>query len=275
MGQDKCNLAWQNYTDHLREMLNELLESNELTDVTVVSEDSKQFKAHKVVLCASSLVFKNILCYGSFSNPILYLRGIQSHEIESILQFIYLGKVTLHQDSMNEFLYVAKSLEIKEISKENAVDKEFENEKFQQSIELSKSNIVQEHIKEDSVIKQMQNNSVYACEQCDNQNRCNFIADRLSNLNRHKSSVHEGIKYPCDQCNNQFTRKFHLKEHVKSVHKGVRYPCDQCTFKAARLRNLNRHISTVHEGIRYPCDQCNQQFTHTFQLHKHVKSVHE
>ena len=112
MGQDKCNLAWQNYTDHLREMLNELLESNELTDVTLVSEDSKQFKAHKVVLCASSQVFKNILCYGSFSNPIIYLRGIQSHEIESILQFIYLGKVTLHQDSFLKLKKLARRMQL-------------------------------------------------------------------------------------------------------------------------------------------------------------------
>merc|ERR1719342_202001 len=42
---------------------------------------------------------------------------MKSQEIESILQFIYLGQATFYQDRMNEFLNVAKSLEIKELSK--------------------------------------------------------------------------------------------------------------------------------------------------------------
>ena len=57
MSQEKLNLTWHTYTDHLREMLNDMM-SDELTDVTLVSEDKKKFKAHKVVLCASSLVQK-------------------------------------------------------------------------------------------------------------------------------------------------------------------------------------------------------------------------
>ena len=87
-----------------------------MTDVTLISEDKKQFKAHKVVLSASSPVFKNIITGCSLSNPLIYLRGIQSFEIESILQFIYLGEAKFYQDRMNEFINVAKSLEIKEIS---------------------------------------------------------------------------------------------------------------------------------------------------------------
>ena len=114
---EKFNLTWPTYTDHLREMLFDLKNCNELTDVTLVSEDKKQFKAHKVILSASSPVFKSIISDHCLSNPIIYLKGIQSNEIESILEFIYLGQATFYQDRMNEFLYMAKNLEIKEISK--------------------------------------------------------------------------------------------------------------------------------------------------------------
>ena len=38
--------------------------------------------------------------------------------MESILEFMYLGVATFYQDRMNEFLNVAKNLEIKEISKD-------------------------------------------------------------------------------------------------------------------------------------------------------------
>ena len=88
MNQEKISLSWHTYNDHLREMLHNMMSSNELTDVTIVSEDKKQFKAHKVILSASSSVFQSIISDSSVSSPIIYLRGIDSAEIESILQFI-------------------------------------------------------------------------------------------------------------------------------------------------------------------------------------------
>ena len=45
----------------------------------------------------------------------MYLRGIQFSEMESIMQFIYLGEATFYKERMVEFLDVAKSLEIKEL----------------------------------------------------------------------------------------------------------------------------------------------------------------
>ena len=88
MNQEKFNLTWHTYTDQLRKMLHDMMTSRELTDVTIVSEDKKHFKAHKVVLSASSPVFKSIISDNFLSNPVVYFRGIQSHEIESILQFM-------------------------------------------------------------------------------------------------------------------------------------------------------------------------------------------
>ena len=61
MKAEKFNLEWHTFTDHLREMLYNMRSSNELTDVTLVSEDKKQFKAHKAVLRASSLALKSII----------------------------------------------------------------------------------------------------------------------------------------------------------------------------------------------------------------------
>ena len=45
----------------------------------------------------------------------MYLRGIQFCELESIMQFIYLGEATFFEERMDEFLVVARLLEIKEL----------------------------------------------------------------------------------------------------------------------------------------------------------------
>ena len=38
MTQEKYNLNWTTYSDHLREMLHEMMKSNELTDVTLICD---------------------------------------------------------------------------------------------------------------------------------------------------------------------------------------------------------------------------------------------
>ena len=74
MNQEKYNLNWHTYSDHLREMLHKMMKSDELTDVTLVCDDQKQFKAHKIVLSACSTVFKNIIDTSPQTSSIIYLR---------------------------------------------------------------------------------------------------------------------------------------------------------------------------------------------------------
>ena len=47
-------------------------------------------------------------------NPIIYLKSVNFSELESLIKFIYLGEATFYEERMNEFIAVAKSLEIKE-----------------------------------------------------------------------------------------------------------------------------------------------------------------
>merc|ERR1712243_182432 len=80
-----------------------LLHSTDSSDVTLVCDDKTKFKAHKFVLRACSTFFQSILmAMPPKGDSVIYLRGVLSQEMKSILQF------------MN----VAKTLEVKEISKE-------------------------------------------------------------------------------------------------------------------------------------------------------------
>merc|ERR1712243_529069 len=123
MAQEQLNLNWHTYSYHLKTMMENLMQSNQSTDVTLVCEDKTRFKAHKFVLNACSPVFQSIINdLPQNEGSVIYLRGVLSPEIRSILQFMYLGQATFYQDRMNEFINVAKSLEIKEISKDVECD---------------------------------------------------------------------------------------------------------------------------------------------------------
>ena len=58
---EKYTLHWHSHSDHLREALNEMMLSSEFTDVTLVTDDKRQIRAHRNILSAASPVFKSIL----------------------------------------------------------------------------------------------------------------------------------------------------------------------------------------------------------------------
>merc|ERR1712058_196741 len=128
-------------------MMQTLMDSNKSTDVTLVCNDKTKFKAHKFVLSACSPVFESIIeDLPHREDSFIYLRGVQSQELKSILQFMYLGQATFYQDRMNEFLDVAKILEIKEIS--NDVDCDVDALKDQvndENIQLKSEENVHDH----------------------------------------------------------------------------------------------------------------------------------
>merc|ERR1712043_86438 len=113
-------------------MIKDLYEEGQYSDVTLVSDDQTQFEAHKIVLSACSPVFKKIIDNNPSQHPLIYLRGIQSYELESILQFMYLGEGRCNYERMGEFIKVAKELEVKDISDgvdmENDAEKTVDNE---------------------------------------------------------------------------------------------------------------------------------------------------
>ena len=112
---EKFNVTWHTFQPHINNTYKELYETKRFTDVTLVSDDHQQFKAHKFILSSSSSMFQSILSDDNTVAPYIYLRGVNHNELESILQFIYLGEATFYQERMNILLDVAHDLQIKEI----------------------------------------------------------------------------------------------------------------------------------------------------------------
>jgi len=285
MSQEKYNLNWHTYSDHLREMLHKMRKTENLTDVTLVCDDQKKYKAHKIVLSACSTVFKNIIDSLPQNASVIYLRGIQHQEMESILEFMYLGVASFYQERMTEFLTVAKNLEIKEISK----DVEFndgEEANYEQDISETthhQSEEQEENSETDDLISnqfsnintnngskslEQSTNGKFSCDQCEK----HYASKQM--LKNHFQNKHEGVKFACNQCDYQGTRQSNLTNHIKSKHESVKYACNQCDQQFTDKSSLRTHIKSKHEGIRYPCKQCDYQATQLINLRNHIKSKH-
>jgi broad-like protein len=106
-------LAWKEFNSCTSSTFQDLYSDTEFTDVTLATDDDKQIKAHKVILSSCSSFFRRILLNNPHQHPLLYLKGINSAHLKSIIQFIYLGQAEVNQDDIQKFMESAKDLEIK------------------------------------------------------------------------------------------------------------------------------------------------------------------
>jgi len=276
MNHEKYNLNWHTYSDHLREMLHNMMKTGNLTDVTLVCDEQRQFKAHKIVLSACSTVFKNIIDSLPLNSSEIYLKGIQHQEMESILDFMHFGVATFFQGRMKEFLNVAKNLEIKEISKDVGFKHSEEcNGEEKDMTETASKEFNSETETDDSVKDQLTietNQNIRRNLTC---LQCNAQFTKKSTLNRHIKSIHEAITYSCSHCDKTFKQQGTMNRHIKSKHEGVKYICNQCDYQATLKFHLTIHIQSIHDGVKYACNECGHQATHQSSLTQHIRSKHE
>ena len=61
------------------------------TDVTLVSDDGKYFRAHKIVLSTGSQLLREILHLQFPHEPIIYFHSIKKENLKALLDYMYLG----------------------------------------------------------------------------------------------------------------------------------------------------------------------------------------
>ena len=76
------------------EHIGELLKSSDFSYVTIVSEDQRIFKGHRNIISGFSPVLKKLFKIDFNNQPaLLYLNGINSSEINAIMEFIYCNTI--------------------------------------------------------------------------------------------------------------------------------------------------------------------------------------
>ena len=279
MDQGKFNIKWKTHHQYLKKLLQTMHEATDFSDITLVSDDLMKFRAHKAVLSACSQVFKSIVEDMPKDTSAIYLRGIQGQDLESILQFVYLGEATLPHDRMNEFIEVTKTLEIIEIFK-NVYTSMEETSALDDVEDFSHESLEKEVSEEQETEKQQQEEKSrvqeydFPCNQCDN------VFSTSSNQLKHIKSVHEGLRHKCNLCSMEYTQACHLKKHIQSTHVteysyfGGTFPCNQCDKVLSTSSNRLKHTKAIHEGVRHTCTLCNKEYTTVDSLSRHIKSVH-
>ena len=109
---DEFLLTWDNHWKNASEAFSSLRKDEFFCDVTLACQD-QQFKAHKVVLAASSRFFEKVLQNHKHPNPLIYLKGVEVKHMEWLLDFMYCGEVSLQQVEVEDFLRAGEELSVK------------------------------------------------------------------------------------------------------------------------------------------------------------------
>ena len=260
MAEKLCH-QWNDFKNNTMDALGRLREDKDFSDVTLACEDGQQMEAHKVILAVSSPFFQRLLKKIKHPHPLIYMRGIKSEDLMSIIDFLYRGEANVCQDDLDRFLVIAEELQLKGLTGQTNNDAEVGEE------EVTKINRkFQSYNKEPNVSKYPRHAPANQSPQIfGNENHLqkgtvalvNSSAGAMQALNENINTLME-------------------KSSGMSTDSKPTYRCKVCGKEATHANNMKKHIEAAHiEGVSIPCAQCEKTFRSRNALTKHIHYTHK
>ena len=110
---DKLCLQWNDFQENIKCAFGNFRGDDDFSDVTLACEDGQQVEAHKVILASSSPFFQKLLARNKYPHPLIYMRGMKSDDLSTIVDFLYRGEANVFQENLDSFLAIAEELQLK------------------------------------------------------------------------------------------------------------------------------------------------------------------
>ena len=239
----KYSVKWNDFFVNVAESFGKLREEGYFSDVTLVSDDQKQFSAHKVVLSACSEYFKNILKVNQHPNPLLCLEGISSSEIDNVLTYVYHGEVSICQNKLNRFLEIAGRFQLEGLitDENNSQSIDFHIDVEEVEVQIKEEDIETEDILNNTT---SENRKITVnSEEFEFTNKEDLDTKLMEYVEK------DGKRWKCKICEKFSRDKSAAKEHVEVHCEGLSYPCPHadCDSKLRSRQVLRSHISRFHK----------------------------
>ena len=250
---EKFSLKWNDYQSNWNRTLSELRNESDSADVTLISEDKVKFSAHRVLLSSCSKMFKFILKGTNHSNPLLYLGGVSSVNLRFILDYIYIGQVSLYQEQLDSFLESAQKLEV-----EGLLGDHQDAQKVNRSEE---HNPIENYMSSDEFSSQQPEEKQIVKMQTTNTRRQNFGRTTNDTVKFDvRSMTQDEIEWKTES----------LYEKKDGV-----WRCLACDYTSTfNSGTVKRHVETHFEGLSYTCTLCSKEFRSLHSLYKHKSKAH-
>ena len=257
-------LSYDSYMEHLIDVMQDMFNGSDFTDLTLVCDDMEMVKTHKAILSACSPVFKKMLQYSKDSpETMIFLKGYKKEDLQSLLQFIFTGEIIINEERTDRILQIAEEFELKDINIET-----------QQSSQANIDNTVNdEDLSNDKDDHEERNKSLPKSNtrkkksknktKSDGRVKEEGIKSDLNVSNESDIMVYKKYKCPVETCHKSYSDEANCRRHYRKKHKIIDetkefekkilekiYQCadSECDLSYTTKRNMLRHYSKRHDS---------------------------
>ena len=200
-------------------------------------------------------LFSEIFSTDDAANPWIFMKGVSSSVLQSLIEFVYCGEVEIDAELLSTFLETADDLKIRGLTQFNSsgvLDNLVKDDDTSENIEMidevydevtdTALPSYDEADPEDEIIIDNENTQTVVCD--GNTVEINAELDKQIEETLVK---HNGM-WTCKVCGKFANHKSKLKQHVETHIEGFSHPCSLCG-KSYRSRNVLRmHLSRDHRN---------------------------
>ena len=292
--EDKIEFSLDSFTSNLQELFRYLYEEQTFSDVTLVTDDQRQIKAHKFILSKSCSTFTSILKNIDFLNPIIVLRDIKYKDLKLILDFIYLGHVSIEKDGLEEFLSIAECLKLDDVDRifQKMVSGENGNKNKSQGNITTNFDKVNEYFEFESVTDEQDGNeSEKVVPEIETSLPTIIIddeEDENESMNKNKEylkSTHSSVCSERSETNTSMTDKVIQNLELENIvsnsdtNEMSQIQATECTFCGVKFHSKERLLEHFKSeltfcGTKYKCNQCHYQAVDKIDFKSHQVKEH-
>ena len=260
---EKLCLQWNDFKENITFSFKELRNDKEFTDITLACEDGHQIEVHKTVLASSSPFFMELLKKHKHPHPLIYMKGIKSDNLATLMDFLYYGETNILQDNLDSFLALAEEFKLKGLSgssqsndEPNKSKPQLESVRVPLKKELRESPVDNfeapvfekrpetQYTKEgthDKTVAVANNGVIVELQDLDEQ-----IKSMITKTGKSAGSG-KGYLATCNVCGKE-RPYMHMPQHVEANHiTGVSHSCDTCGTTSRSRNALRTHKLTYHK----------------------------
>merc|ERR1712129_627259 len=259
-----------------------LSQDTAFTDVTLACEDGSMLEAHRLVLATSTTFFLKVLGTVRHPHPLVYMRGLPSSSLSSLLDFLYLGEARVEEEEVEEFLAMGEELGggIEESLQEtslNRVNIEEEDKPLQYFEEMNKRGKKQtqhactlcgSHFESGSVLAEHTCETLNTGQSQDNSEPFlrgfSFVTNNASESSEKKRNKKKESNKTFDELDAQI--------YGNMSRDGILWICNFCDKKDHRKTQIMHHLEKNHLDLQLHCDKCGHVSNNRLNLAKHKLS---
>ena len=281
MAQEIC-VTWKEFQKKGISIFEELRESTDFADVTLVSEDGQQFRGHKVILGSSCPFFMDLLRKNEHPYPLVHMMGVKSVELSAVMDFLYKGESNILQEHLEAFLALAQKLRLNGLTRTEELSEElFTNTPNIRNHTIKEGETLPRPISETTKARQRQCEGVVAMPVQLNPKR--FQGEVISDIEANKVKQHiEAIDIkpdietvlvskpdqPKPKCSSAYKIQ---SEHKATSNDGRDYSKD------LEMKQLDEQIDSLLEERSprsYACKLCGKTVKRRCDIRHHIEAIH-